>query len=793
MIANNQDDRADNSNSENPVPKVKNNEDCHKIFHQSGLLYFIVQTSSKYPYRFIAGNLKLFGVSEKLIDSNKDSILNLFYSADSHKISYYLSSLLKGSRKEIQIECRLKTSLSDFMWVELRGVLNKDPDTAEENLVLFVADITQKKVADASLKYKMSFTNSLIDSIPNPVYYKNTLGVFLGVNTAYEKILNKNKNQIIGKRIQDLVPSEEIDKYHLNDDEVIKNKKTVNIEDRILYGDNSWHDVLVSRGTFLNPNLSVGGIIGVINDITELKNNEKALKESELNYRRLTSYLPEIVLVYDHEKIIFANEMVETKLGFTPEEVIDNSVYNFIHPAYHQVVRKNIVRRETEGKVEDYKVELICKNGNTLLFFVRGAHIQFMGREGTLVVFTDITEKEKADERIRESEAQFRALWENSLDGMRLVNEEGITQLVNDSYCRMIGKTKEELIGLPYSIIYKESDQQKKHQQFLERVKNNAIEHDFKRKVELWNGKTIWFELSNSFIRIDNKPVLVLSVFKDVTALVEIEQQLALSQKMESIGLLAAGIAHEINSPMQFIGDNTTFLKDSFNNLLAYFNELEKYTIDTFTDIGDWNFINDAKLRFDIEFLLTEIPNAIEQTHTGIERVNKIIHALKDFAHPSAQEKTLADINHGIEVTAVISKNQWKYVAELETDLDPNLPFVNCLLDEINQVILNMIINASHAIQEKLGSEPSKKGLIIIETKHDEKFVEIYIKDNGIGIKTEHQNKIFDPFFTTKEVGKGTGQGLSIVHDIIIKRHNGLISMNSEYGKGTVFCIKLPI
>jgi len=794
MIANNQENESDpHPGMKKSVPHEKKNDECHKIFHQSGLLYFIVQTVHKYPYRFIAGNLNLFGISEEFLEMNKNSMLNLFSSADSQKINYYLSSLQKGSRKEIQIECRLKTSKADFVWVELRGILNKEPDQGEEFLVLFIADITQKKVADASLKYKMSFTNSLIDSIPNPVYYKNTAGVFLGVNTAYEKLLNKNKNQIVGKRIQDLIEEENIGKYHLNEDEIIKNKKTQIIEDRILYNDNTWHDVLVSRGTFLNSNLSVGGIIGVINDITELKNNEKALKESELNYKRLSSYLPEIVLVYNNENVVFINEIVETKLGYKPEEITNESLFNIISPSYHQIVRQNIAKRKRGERVEDYKIEMISKDGDTFLFIVRGAQIQFMGQEGTLVVFIDITEKEKADERIRESEAQFRALWENSFNGMRLVNEDGITQLVNDSYCNMVEKTKEELEGQPYSIIYKESEQAIKHKHFIYRMKNNTIEHEIKRKFELWNGKNLWLEVSNSHIRIENKPTLILSVFKDVTKLVEIEQQLSLSQKMESVGLLAAGIAHEINSPMQFIGDNNTFLQDSFDNLLAYISEIEKYAASQSPSAADTAYFDEVKSRFDIDFLLTEIPTAIEQTHTGIDRVNKIIHALKDFAHPSTKEKALSDINHGIEVTAIISKNQWKYVADLETRLDPELPFVNCLLDEINQVVLNMIINAAHAIQEKFGSEPAVKGSIIVETKHNEKFVEISVRDNGTGIKPENINKIFDPFFTTKEVGKGTGQGLSIVHDIIVKRHHGTVSVDSEFGGGSVFYVRLPI
>lgn len=775
---------------------TKKVNEFNRVFSQSGLLYFIVEIKANFPYKFISGDLKQYAISNDYLDLNKDSLLNLFYSADAQKIEFSLSTLHNGGRKEVQIECRLKTNVSEYRWVELRGILDLSRENKEESFTLFISDITQKKLADASLKYKMSFTNSLIDSIQNPIYYKNTVGVFLGVNTAYERILDKNRNQIIGKKIEDLIPKERIGKYHFNEDEIIKTRGTQIIEDRILYYDNTWHDVLVNRSTFVNANLTVGGIIGVINDITILKNNEKALIDSESNYRLLTSYLPEIVLVYSEGKIIFVNDVIEKKLGFKVEELINQSIFNITEASYHQIVIENVKKRSAGEMIEDYKIRLLKKSGGTLLFIVRGAPIQFMGLKGAVVVLIDITEREKADERIRNSELQFRALWENSFNGMRLVNEEGLTELVNNSYCTMVNMPKEELEGKPFTNIYVEGERKAKLNQFIERIKTNTIEAQFKRKVSLWNGKTIWVELSNSLIKIPNKKTNILSVFKDITNIVDIERQLSLSQKMESVGLLAAGIAHEINSPMQFIGDNNSFLKDSFNNLLQYLRHLENFLdnkISSEINNTEKSLLEEIRTRFDVDFLLDEIPTAIEQTQTGIERVNKIVRALKDFAHPSAKEKSLSDINHGIEVTAIISKNQWKYVADLETKLDPDLPYISCLLDEINQVILNMIINAAHAIQERYGNEPEIKGKIIIETRRTDEYIEILTEDNGTGIKSENLNKIFDPFFTTKEVGKGTGQGLSIVHDIIVKKHNGSISVDSEYGKGTVFSIKLPI
>ena len=287
-----------------------------------------------------------------------------------------------------------------------------------------------------------------------------------------------------------------------------------------------------------------------------------------------------------------------------------------------------------------------------------------------------------------------------------------------------------------------------------------------------------------------NDLVLVLN---DVTEKIRIENQLALSQKMESVGQLAAGIAHEINSPMQFVGDNTYFLKDAFENIFNFINAVNNSIEENLEYKNLKNQIVKFKEEFDIEYLLNEIPISIDRTQTGIDRVSKIVLAMKNFAHPSGKQKMYSNINHGIEVTITISKNEWKYVSDLETDLDDNLPNVLCIIDEINQVILNMIINAAHSIEEKLGKNPIEKGKIHISTRKNENKVQIRIKDSGKGISKENLARIFDPFFTTKPVGRGTGQGLAIAHDIIVNKHNGAIEVESEVGDGAVFIITLPI
>jgi signal transduction histidine kinase len=254
-----------------------------------------------------------------------------------------------------------------------------------------------------------------------------------------------------------------------------------------------------------------------------------------------------------------------------------------------------------------------------------------------------------------------------------------------------------------------------------------------------------------------------------------LETELVHAQKMEAVGQLAAGIAHEINSPSQFVNDNVMFLKDAVNELLAA--------------VSGEGEIPDAK---EIEFLRENAPGSAEQALQGMERITTIVKSMKNFAYrDTASEKRPQNVNQAIEATAVVATNEWKYHAELKTDLDPNLPFVPCNIGEINQVVLNLIVNAAHAIRDSELKDGN--GLILVSTRQYDQYVVITIQDDGGGIPEHVQGKIFEPFFTTKEVGVGTGQGLAIAHNVITKSHGGHIWFETEQGKGTTFFIRLSL
>ena len=279
--------------------------------------------------------------------------------------------------------------------------------------------------------------------------------------------------------------------------------------------------------------------------------------------------------------------------------------------------------------------------------------------------------------------------------------------------------------------------------------------------------------------------------------------RLAQARKLESIGRLAAGIAHEINSPMQFIGDNTHFLQQAFAELRRvqelYAELLEKSQTGS-VPAALLDQVETAVADADLDFLAAKIPQALQRSQEGVERVSQLVGAMKEFSHPGTKEQVYVDLNRTIESAVVLSRNEWKYLAEMELDLDRSLPRVRCLPGEISQVLVNLIVNAAHAIGDANGTtdgandgKNDAKGTIAVSTRLQGDRVEVRLHDTGPGIPEGVQQHIFDPFFTTKEVGKGTGQGLAIAHDTIATRHGGELYFETRQGMGTTFVIRLPV
>lgn len=426
----------------------------------------------------------------------------------------------------------------------------------------------------------------------------------------------------------------------------------------------------------------------------------------------------------------------------------------------------------------------------------------FMKEERSLVdgiagALSEFIERRQAEEELQEAHSGTKQLLEAISSLLIGVDHNGTVTAWNGKAERAFGLESKNAVGRPFHDLEIESDRAAIVRAISEcEASNRSVRMDemrYKRPdgTEGFLGMTV-----NPLHDGTGEPRGVLIVALDITEQKFLQSQLTQAQKLESIGRLAAGIAHEINTPIQYIGDNTRFLQGSVQDLLKV---VERYRDLLSPSRGSLSWqegsaeIKAALDELDLEFLNAEIPRAIDQSLEGVERVATIVRSMKDFSHPGEDEKRAADLNRAIESTITVARNEWKYVAEMVTEFDSSLPPVPCLLGDFNQVILNMIINAAHAISEVVGKNTGRQGTITISTRHNGEWAEIRVSDTGAGIPQEIQSKIFDPFFTTKDVGKGTGQGLAIARATVVNKHGGELSVDSEVGSGTTFIIRLPI
>jgi signal transduction histidine kinase len=280
----------------------------------------------------------------------------------------------------------------------------------------------------------------------------------------------------------------------------------------------------------------------------------------------------------------------------------------------------------------------------------------------------------------------------------------------------------------------------------------------------------------------------------DITELRRLGRELAAAQKLESVGRLAAGVAHEINTPVQFVSDNVQFVRTSMTDIAAVISAYRalQHAARSAGDVADAvQLAVEAERAADLDYIMEQAPLALDSSMEGLGRIATIVRSMKEFAHPDQAQKTLADLNQAIRSTLIMAHNEYKYVAEIDTQFG-DLPPVPCYLGEINQVVLNLLVNAAHAISDVV-KDTGSLGKITVRTRVDANDVEISIGDTGAGIPEAVRKRIFDPFFTTKEVGRGTGQGLAIARSVIVKKHGGTLQFESEVGIGTTFYIRLPI
>jgi len=548
----------------------------------------------------------------------------------------------------------------------------------------------------------------------------------------------------------------------------------------------------------------VSGAIANARLFNELKSSEDAVRQSENLFRSVLGLLPVGVGITDRNgKIISTNPARERIWGGVRYVGIDQ--YGEYKGWWADTGKKieaeewplaqAIIKGETsiEKMIDIESVDGAKKTILTSAIPIRDSHQEIVG---AIAVSQDITERKRVEGKLKRSEEQFRLLIENSSDVITRIDHHQNFAYVSPSIGRMLGYKAEDLIGQKAFQFIHPDDSKSVMEAFFHVLQNPGVTKTLEHRLKHNEGSWRAFQTIGIGILDESGNRLIVANSRDISVQRNLESQLAQAQKLEAIGSLAAGIAHEINTPTQYVGDNTRFFKDAFNDLnqlLQKYEELGNAVRAGSATGGVVQEIETIAQKIDLAYLTEEIPKAIHQTLEGVERVTKIVQAMKEFSHPGAKEKTSININKAIKNTITVARNEWKYVAEMVTDLDPSMPLVPCLPGEFNQVILNMIINAAHATADVVGDGSAKKGTITVSTRHDENSAEVRVSDTGTGIPENIRPRIFDPFFTTKKVGKGSGQGLAISHSVIVDKHGGTIHFDTEVGKGTTFIIRLPL
>ena len=536
-----------------------------------------------------------------------------------------------------------------------------------------------------------------------------------------------------------------------------------------------------------DANNNVVRTAGIAADITEARLANQALVGTQRLLASIVNSSHDAIFSESPDGAITTwNPAAEDIFGYTAQEATGKLVDVLVPP--EKEPEAEWIRAQTRRGlvVREFTTVRRHKDGCAIPVSLTVSPIR--GESGNIIgcstIASNISDRRALEEKLSTVEAQLRVVLESTgefvlvLDRdwrLTYINRLRTGELAADVIGTSLWDYEPQLLGTRFEVEYRKAMDERVPRRF----------EDYFAALKVWLSCMAYPTATG---------LLILA--QDVTEKHKLDEQLRSAQKMESIGQLAAGVAHEINTPIQYVGDNTIFLKESWGKISGVLDLAKRMRNELATrqHQSPTSAEFDARVQSaDLDYLSAEIPKAIEQAIEGIGRVAKIVRAMKEFSHPGSEQKRAVNLNKAIEATVTIARNEWKYVADMELHFDPNLPLVPCLAGEINQVLLNLIVNAAQAIAEAQRAGAGIRGTIEITTLHDGDWVEVQIRDTGAGIPDNVRDKIFDPFFTTKPVGKGTGQGLTMAQTVVVKKHAGRIWFETERGRGTTFFVRLPL
>ncbi|MGA8162766.1 MAG: PAS domain S-box protein [Acidobacteriaceae bacterium] len=732
--------------------------------------------------------------AEEIRIGGLEPLMERVHGEDRERLRDALGALFAG-RASFDAEFRFERRDGSWIWLYNRAV-----EAYEQEGVRcadgVISDVSQRKQAELNLRAKTAFLEALTDA---------TLDGLLVVDETGRRILHNRRFGEVFDVPAELLRSSDDAPLLRHVTQLAKDVEPFLARVRYLYGhpqESSRDEIELKNGKVLDRFSSpvIGesgqyfGRIWTFRDITERRRTEMELRSKTAFLEAQANCAIDGILVVDAggRRLLHNPRLVEIfnippHLLATPDQL----------PLRRHILRK-LEDSDRRGALivhlnahpdETHREEIALRNGNILDMYsapVRGRDGDYYGRVWT---FRDITERKRREDTLR----QLSAAVEQSPVSVVITDREGRISYVNRKFTDCTGYASDEVLGRNPRLLNSGYSPPDMYRELWTTVLNGGEwRGEFRNRKK--NGELYWeTALISPIVDANGSIEHLLAVKEDITERRALESELRQAQKLEAIGQLAAGIAHEINTPIQFVADNLTFLDDAWAAVLGL---LDGYSAAFSEREGSIPPETRARLvaaqeRNDLSFIREESPRAIAQSLEGVRRVATIVCAMKEFSYRDGADRTLTDLNNSIASTITIARNEWKYVAEVETDFDPALPPVICYRGEMNQVVLNLLVNAAHAIRDRGNQEA--KGRITVRTRERDAWAEISISDTGVGIPEGIRNRIFEPFFTTREVGSGTGQGLALAYAVIVKKHQGRIWFETETGKGTTFFVLLPI
>lgn len=539
-------------------------------------------------------------------------------------------------------------------------------------------------------------------------------------------------------------------------------------------------------------------ILAVMRDITEHKRVEKDLRDSQALYQSLVQSLPQNIFRKDRDgRVIFGNERYCASLNRTLPELLGRTDFDL----FPEETARKYVRDDHEimrtGKSLDTIEEHYLPDGKRLYVHVVKTPVYNAEKEiiGVQGIFWDVTQEVLTQEAVVHSEKRYRQLTEATMDGIVVIDGEGKVVLFNPAAERMFGYRADEMAGQSAQILIPDEFQEMHSQgmaRFLERRLNDLLGRPQEFKGRRKDGTDFPIEIVLSSLtdpgdvkRRSGRSTQILAAIRDLTERNKMRAVLVQNEKLASIGLLSAGVAHEINNPLAFVANNLVVLERDCAGLLHLIDKYEAAGAPSNVEAA--RAIQAAADAIDLPYVKANMARILSRTREGIDRVTRIVHSLRGMARTEAPRRQDTRIPDMVNSSLEILHGKFKRLGVIVDQQHDPRPVVSCVPTQISQVILNLLVNAFQAIESTRRTD----GKIWVRTERRERDFLIEIKDNGPGIKAEHVSRLFDPFFTTKDVGEGTGLGLSISHHIV-SAHGGRIEVEAQPGVGTCFRVVLP-